>query len=313
MAIQLFTGNVIAIIWDFDQTLIPGYQQSPLFSHYKVDGSTFWKEVNDISGAYREKGIIFSQDTLYLNLMLSYVKHGIFPGLNNALLKELGKELTFYEGVPQILEKSKKFVHDNEEYAKHSISVEHYIVSTGLRQTILGSKVAAMVEDVWGNDFIDNNDEPRSDVDTSQISQIGYFLDNTTKTRAIWEINKGTNKDERIGVNDRIAPEDRRVPIPHMIYIADGPSDIPVFSILNAFGGRTLGVYNPEERKHYLEVKKLHDQARVQHYAPANYADGSPASMWIYSTIDEIASNIVRNRDLVLKERVGPSAKHVVD
>jgi len=69
----------------------------------------------------------------------------------------------------------------------------------------------------------------------------------------------------------QFAPEDRRVPFRNMIYVADGPTDIPVFSILNNTGGRTLGVYNPDQAKHFRNVKSLQDQGRIQHFAEADY------------------------------------------
>ena len=37
MATTLFTQNIIACIWDFDKTLIPGYMQAPLFRRYGID------------------------------------------------------------------------------------------------------------------------------------------------------------------------------------------------------------------------------------------------------------------------------------
>ena len=61
-----------------------------------------------------------------------------------------------------------------------------------------------------------------------EISQIGTIVDNTIKTRYIFEINKGGNINPSIDVNAHIENADRRIPIDRMIYIADGPSDIPV-------------------------------------------------------------------------------------
>ena len=43
---NLFTQNKIAIIWDFDKTLIAYDMQRPLFRHYGVDEVTFWQESN---------------------------------------------------------------------------------------------------------------------------------------------------------------------------------------------------------------------------------------------------------------------------
>ena len=77
------------------------------------------------------------------------------------------------------------------------------------------------------------------------------MIDNTSKTRAIFEINKGPG----IDVNARVAEEERRVPIRNMIYIADGPSDVPVFSVVTQLGGRTLGVYQKGAKSNFEGVK----------------------------------------------------------
>jgi len=321
MAIQIFTGNIIAIIWDFDQTLIPGYQQEPIFNHYNVDARDFWDEVSKLADHYRKQEIIVSPDTTYLNHILTYVKCGKFKGLNNKKLREFGSRLEFYHGIPEFFEIAKDFIEKNEEFNKRSIKVEHYVVSTGLRQIIRGSKIAKFIDDIWACEFIEEpappgfNSKNKKDnkKEEQEISQVGYFLDNTTKTRAIFEINKGTNKDPKVGVNDLIAPEDRRVPIRNMIYIADGPSDIPCFSIINKFGGRTLGVYNKENNEHFNEVKKLQDQGRVQHFSPADYTKGADAYKWILKSLEEIGKLIVQDRDRILANKVGKSSKHITN
>src|SRR5208283_2019305 len=83
----------------------------------------------------------------------------------------------------------------------------------------------------------------------AEISQIGMVIDNTTKTRALFEINKGTNKNPAIDVNSNIKPEDRRIPFQNMIYIADGPSDVPSFSVVKRNGGEAYAVYNPANQE----------------------------------------------------------------
>lgn len=319
MAVSLFTGHVIAVIWDFDQTLIPGYQQQPLFEEYGIESPVFWREVNALTEHYKQRGVEVSKDTVYLNHLLIYVQEGLMPGLTNAKLRELGARLSFYPGMPEFLERARKHIEAREQFRKHEIRVEHYIVSTGLRQMILGSAIAPHVKGVWASDFIEEparpgflkaNAEP-TPAGEHPISQVGYFIDDTTKTRAIWEINKGCNVDPSIGVNDFIAPEDRRVPLRNMVYIADGPSDVPVFSILNTYGGRTMGVYNAEQDQHFNTVKGLLDQGRVQMFAEADYTDGSTGSRWILRTLEEIAELIVRDRQAALEDRVSAAGGHV--
>lgn len=102
MVSTIFSQTNIAIIWDFDKTLIPGYMQEPLFKHYNVDGRTFWREVNALPDHLTRKGQeMVAADSIYLNHILTYVRAGIFKGLNNRLLRELGGELEFYPGLPE--------------------------------------------------------------------------------------------------------------------------------------------------------------------------------------------------------------------
>ena len=139
------------------------------------------------------------------------------------------------------------------------------------------------------------------------------MIDNTSKSRAIFEINKGTNKLADIGVNDTIAQEDRRVPFQNMIYIADGPSDVPSFSILNQYGGKTFAVYKPGSKPEFKQVASLQELNRVQGIGEANYTDGSLTSMWVLNAIEEIANRIVVGREILLREKVGRSPRHIVD
>ena len=32
-------ANIIAVVWDFDKTLITGYMQDPMFKKFNVDGN----------------------------------------------------------------------------------------------------------------------------------------------------------------------------------------------------------------------------------------------------------------------------------
>ena len=320
MTQPLFLQNIIACIWDFDKTLIPGYMQVPIFEHYRVDPKTFWKEVNALPQYYQQKDPnLFVPDTVYLNHFVTYARQGIFKGLNNALLKKLGAKLKFYDGLPAFFDEVKRLVKDSPKHRQHEIQVEHYIVSTGLRQMILGSKIAPYIDGVWGCEFVENPPPPGflekpaniSQSEEKIISQIAYALDNTTKTRAIFEINKGTNKIPDIDVNAKIPDEDRRVPIRNMIYIADGPSDIPVFSIVNQFGGRTFAVYRPGSKEEFTQVNNLQKQGRVQSFGEANYTEGSQTAMWLKNAISEIADLIGTKRQRSLGDKIGQPPRHL--
>ena len=142
------------------------------------------------------------------------------------------------------------------------------------------------------------------------VSQIGYVIDNTTKTRAIFEINKGSNK-FNIDVNAKIPHEKRRVPFQNMIYVADGPSDIPSFSVINQYGGKTFAVYEPGSPEHFRQVYDLQEQGRVQGIGEANYKRDSQTYLWILHTAEQIAKRIVADRAQALTDLVKPPPKHI--
>lgn len=84
--------NVIAVIWDFDKTLINGYMQSPIFKDYNVDEKEFWKEVNSMPAEMKEQGVRVNPDTAYLIQFTRKAKDGTFKGLSNAKLREYGSK-----------------------------------------------------------------------------------------------------------------------------------------------------------------------------------------------------------------------------
>jgi len=314
-----FSQTVIAVVWDFDKTLIPGNMQDPLFAHYGVQRQDFWAEVDGLRDFYLSHGAErVSEDNLYLNHILEYVRAGRFKGLDNATLRALGAELTFHPGMPDMLETLRQLVADEGAFAKADISVEHYIVSTGLRPMIEGSAIRPFVEDVWACEFIEaphppgySSPEQRELFPARQLTALAYVIDNTSKTRALFEINKGTNKAPEIHVNAMLPRELRRVPFANMIYIADGPSDVPAWSLVRSEGGRTLGVYERGSRAQFEQISALQRDGRIHAFAEADYRPGSTAWLWLTTEVRRIADRIVEERAAALRRAVRPPARHI--
>ncbi|GHV00732.1 hypothetical protein FACS1894211_08770 [Clostridia bacterium] len=310
--------NTIAIIWDFDKTLTPNYMQNPIFEQFKVDPVKFWVEVNSLPEKYALADIKVNKDTIYLNHMITCVRQGLFPRLNNKLLKELGQKIEFYNGIPEIFSQLDTII-DKPQFKTFNIHIENYIVSTGITQMIRGSKVAPFIKDIWGCEFIENpiptklckeNSSSRDDI----LSQIGYIIDNTSKTRAIFEINKGANvfpKD--IDVNSTMKAESRRVPFENMVYIADGPSDIPVFSILKQYGGSTFAIYPKGNKEAFDQVELLLRGGRIDSYAEADYSSGTQTNMWLTRRVEEIANKIYQKMKDALDKSAGKPPRHIVE
>jgi len=318
MASTLFTQNIIACVWDFDKTLIPDYMQAPLFRRYGVDEATFWAETNGLAETYRKRGYNIAPEISYLNHLLTYVLAGKMPGLSNKVLREVGADIKFYPGLPKFFEASRGWAQAKPEYVKHDIQLEHYVVSTGLAEMVRGSALAPYIDAVWACEFIENplqpgflrqNEFPMEAA--AEIAQIGIMVDNTTKTRAIFEINKGTNKDAAIDVNSKVTPEDRRIPLQNMIYIADGPSDVPSFSVVKKGGGKTYAVYNPAVRAEFEQNDRLRQAGRIDHYGPADYTENSPTSNWLHLQIEKMCDRIVADREAAVASRMTRPPRHL--
>lgn len=283
--------NIIALIWDFDKTLIDGYMQDPIFEDYGVDSHSFWKEVNAMPEKYEEKGVRVNPDTAYLIKFIRDAKKGVFKGLNNEKLRSYGAKQRFYPGIPAFFERTLNLLNDNKEYREYNIRVEHYIVSTGFAEVIKGSVLSKHVEGIWGCELIDSEDGQYGE---QVINELAYTIDNTAKTRAIFEINKGVNKKNGQGLNAKMDDGQRRVSFKNMIYIADGPSDVPAFSLIKRNDGVTFAVYPKGNIDALNQVEQLRREERVDFFAEADYSEGTTTSSWLVEKIKFLADKIVQ-------------------
>jgi hypothetical protein len=327
MSTPLHPQNVIAMVWDFDKTLIPGYMQEPIFKAFNIDEATFWREVNALPGFFARLGVTLHPDTAYLNHLLTYVHHGHMPGLTNAKLRELGRDIRFHPGLPEFFERIQRRLEDDPEARRFELRLEHYVVSTGLKAMIEGSAIRPFVQGIWASEFLESPAPPGFDPDatlnldlpkyeallpeTEGVSQIAVAYDNTSKTRALFEINKGSNVNATIEVNATMRQEDRRVPFPHMIYIADGPSDVPAFSVMRQNKGAGYAVYDPSNPLSLRQVDRMRRDGRIDHFGPADYREGSPTSDWLILQVERIAEQIIQERKSALKAKVGEAPRHL--
>ena len=303
-------ANIIAVIWDCDKTLIDGYMQDPLFERYRIDSREFWKHVNSMPQNIESehKGIRVNAETFYLNYFIRCAHDGTMAGLNNDLLYEIGKEQKFYPGIPEIFRKTKEMFIDDKSYSEYGIQVEHYIVSTGFAETIRGSELYQYVDGVWGCELLDSEGQNGEKL----LGEVVYTIDNTTKTRAIFEINKGIGKIDGINVNTKIPKELRRVQFENMIYIADGPSDIPAFSVVKQNGGATFAIYPKGDAEAMRQVEQMRADGRVDMYAEADYSENTTAYLWITTKIRKMADRIREREKAKILESTSSTPKHLI-
>jgi phosphoserine phosphatase len=240
--------NIIAVVFDFDDTLTDD-STTKLLAHHEIDTDDFWK--------VKIKALVDDgwDPTLgYLKLILDNVGPDKPLGnLSNKKLREFGAALPLYRGLPKLFSDLKKLT------SHHPVSnpvIEFYIISGGIEEVIRGSKIANHVNGIWGCRFAETD---------GVISHIKNVITFTEKTRFLFEINKGIadpNRTNPYQVNQDVPASIRRIPLGNMIYVGDGLTDVPCFSLLNKAGGEGFGVFDPSRAG---SPKKAWEQLAAPH------------------------------------------------
>ncbi len=223
--------NIIAVVFDFDDTLTDD-STTALLSSKGIDVADFWgkKAAKLLSDGW-------GPTAAYLKLILDNVGTKKPLGkLTNAALREFGSSLLFYPGLPGLFKDLRESV---KEHPLSSPGIEFYIVSGGLEEIIRGSSIAQYMSGIWGCEFAEKN---------GQVAHIKNLVSFTEKTKYLYTINKGIpDTAGPYAVNERKDAADRRVPFTNMIYLGDGLTDVPCFSLLDHFSGRAFGVFDPKK------------------------------------------------------------------
>lgn len=288
--------NTIAIVYDYDQTLSPNYMQDEvLFPTFGIHAAKFWAHCQAL---VRDEG--YDSELAYLKALLDYLG---MDRPTNARLRELGGGLKFYPGLPEMFDEFAKTLLRPEHIAL-GIKVEHYIISSGLKALIDGSRLATHVKAVFGCEFAEDAE--------GRITFPKRVISHTQKTQFLFRINKGL-LDYAQDVNDHMPPDLRPIPFDHMIYIGDGPTDVPCFTVVRQHGGHAIAVYNPNDQSRTSFRKCYHlvgTADRVRHIAPADYRAGSHLRLLIEQMASEIADRIVVRRQRDVEENTVRAPKH---
>jgi len=245
------TSYVIAVVFDFDDTLTND-STSALLKKHGYDPEKFWRKDHD---ALVKDG--WDSTCAWLHLFLRFMDQGILPKLTSADLVEFGKTLPPYEGLNTFFDDLEELV-KAENTPTELFRVEFYIISGGLQDVIEGFAFRNKFKAVWGSQLA-------SDVPTGPLRYVKRALTFTEKTKYVFEINKGLPQAEAAKnpylVNKQVDEKDRRIPFENMIYVGDGLSDIPCFSLITHMSngkGRCVGVFRPGEapsaRRAWLEL-----------------------------------------------------------
>lgn len=274
--------NTIAIVYDYDQTLSPHYmQEEALFPVFGIDPAHFWRRCKEL---VKDQG--YDNELAYMKVLLDCLE---IDRPTNAQLRELGARLSFYEGLPEMFEEFRTSLLPPE-FAAHGITVEHYIVSSGMKELIDGCRLAPFIRKIFGCEFAVDGQ--------GRISFPKRVISHTQKTQFLFRINKGLLEMDQ-DVNDHMDPSLRPVPFPNMIYIGDGPTDVPCFTVMRRNGGHAIAVYNAGDptRSSFKKCYQLSTHAdRVRNIAPSDFRAGSHLRLLLEEMVLEIGQRIIRQR-----------------
>lgn len=273
----------MAICYDFDKTLSPDDMQTfTLIPSFGIDKNEFWADSNKLA-----KENLMDNNLAWMHELIRYSK---FKGksLKREYFRETGADVKLYKGV-------KSWFNKINEYAeKKGIELEHYIISSGLKEIIEGSEIAKYFKCIYASTYLYSTDG----VAKWPAQAINY----TNKTQFIFRIAKGFLEEYDERVNDSMPDEQLRIPYENIVYIGDSATDIPCMRLVKSKGGYSIGVYDPikDDRKN---VYQLFNDGRLSFYAPADYSAKSEISKYMKQIIDEIATKEAIKTELkILKQ-----------
>ncbi len=265
---------ILAICYDFDKTLSPDDMQAQGFiqSTYGDDPDSvrnFWDESNKLA-----KDNDMDQNLAWMYKMTQYARgKEIF---NRQTLEEYGSKVQLFKGVETWFERI-------DEYGKnHGVEVEHYIISSGLKEMIAGTAIAKKFKQIYASSFFYDKDG----IAVWPARAINY----TDKTQYLFRIEKGVLDSDSQEVNNYYKPDEMRVPFRNIVYIGDSATDIPCMKLVTVNGGHAIGVYNPETNDK-TKVYRMLEENRIKYFTEADYTKNSNLEKLVKRIIDRTRAN----------------------
>lgn len=259
---------IIALLYDFDKTLcttdMEDYTFIPALGYKPAE---FWKKANDFGYSNRMDGLLAYMYTMIAECHRQNIR------LDRDFLVRCGHAIELFPGVEDWFGRINAFGESL------GVKIEHYVISSGLREIIEGSGISHEFKEIYACEFFYNEEGlaswPKLDVNF------------TNKTQFIYRINKGVLdvSDDR-SLNASMPDDSKRIPFTNMIYIGDGLSDVPCMKMTRAYGGAAIAVYQEENRQ---GVEDLLSKDRVDFIFPADYSAGTDLEKTVCNIIRKMA------------------------
>ena len=262
--------TIVALLYDFDKTLCTQDMQNYAFiPSLGMAPEDFWREANSFGWNEHMDGIL-----AYMYTMVRKSRELGIP-LTKEKLIHCGRSVSFFPGVTDWFDRINRYGE------QLNVQVEHYVISSGLREIIGGSAIAGKFKEIYASEFYyDEGGNP-----TWPKLAVNF----TAKTQFVYRINKGVLdvSDDRT-LNASMPDDSKRIPFTNMVYIGDGLSDVPCMKMMRAYGGQAIAVYQACNR---TGVQQLLQQGRVDFIYPADYREGSDLEITVKNIIHKMAVN----------------------
>ncbi len=269
-----YPDPVMAICYDFDGTLAPGnMQEYDFFPDLRIAPRDFWEESNALAREQEVDPIL-----AYMKLMLDKARLSGKVRISKSAFRDYGKTVDLFRGVKSW------FGEINDYAAQKGVRLEHYIISSGLREMIEGTSVSRHVKAIYASSFIYD----QHDVAIWPANAVNY----TTKTQYLYRINKGIESiTDNVAINEFVAEEDRRIPFSRMLFIGDGSTDVPCMKLVKNQGGHAIAVYSADNATGREYAERLLRDGRVNFIAEGVYTKNSKMFKYTSSIIDMISAS----------------------
>lgn len=244
---------IIAIMYDFDKTLCTRDMQEYTFiPSVGMDPDEFWNLTGKVAKAETMDSIL-----TYMYCMVEKARETGIP-LTRESLVACGKDIEYHKGVEEWFQRINRYAE------QAGVIVEHYVLSSGLKEIIEGTSIAKYFKKIYACEFLYKD---------GQAYWPKMAVNYTNKTQFVYRINKGVlDINNNVDLNSSRPDSEKRVLFSNMIYIGDGLTDVPCMKLVKQSGGHSIAIYHPGEDHNAAPLLK---HKRVDWMFEADYSEGS--------------------------------------
>lgn len=258
---------IVAIMYDFDKTLSPkDMQEYGFISELGMKSEDFWEKsrVNMVNHN-------MDQILAYMLTILQEAEGRML--LTRNVFNEMGRHVKLFDGLDTWFDRINSY------WDKLGLKIEHYIISSGLKEIIEGNEIAHNFKEIYAAEYCYNE----KNVPIWPAMAVNY----TSKTQFLFRINKGVlDVTEHKGLNESTPDDKKRIPFSNMIYIGDGMTDVPCMKLVKINGGHSIAVYHDDR----CIADSLISQGRVDFVVNADYSENSEMEKTVYTILNQIAA-----------------------